>query len=84
MLSNKDRSTTTPEESVSEQKRMKSQKPFTALSIGVLLGIAVWSATHGGFILPVVLLIVAFLIGYRNSQNLKRIEAETGPKNAAP
>ena len=77
-------STMTPEESVSEQKRIKSQKTFTALSIGVLLGIAVWSATHGGFILPVVLLIVAFLIGYRNSQNMKRIEAETGPKDAAP
>ena len=69
---------------MSEQKQTKSQKTLTALSIGVLIGIAVWSATHGGFLLPVVLLSVAFLIGYRNSQNMKRIEAETGPKDSAP
>ena len=76
MFSNKDYSKMTLEELVSEQKIMKSRKTMTAVLIGVIVGIAVWSATHKGFILPVILLFVAFLIGYRNSQDLERIQAE--------
>lgn len=61
-----------------------SQRITTALIIGVLIGIAVWSATHGGFILPVVLLIVAFLIGYRNSQKTRDIGADMRRNDTAP
>ncbi len=66
----------TLEELVSEEKKMKSQKTTTGVFIGVLLGIAVYAATHKGFILPVILLIFSFLIGSRASQNLKSIQAE--------
>ncbi|WP_345117082.1 hypothetical protein [Hymenobacter algoricola] len=81
MLSGKDYSQMTLEEVVSEEKKLKSQKTTTALFIGVLIGIAVWSATHKGFVLPVILLISAFLIGYRNSQNLKSVQAEISRRN---
>lgn len=76
MLENKDYSKMTLEELVSEEKKMKSQKIPTAVFIGLLIGIAVYSATHKGFILPVILLIVAFLIGSRNSKSMKGIQAE--------
>ena len=66
----------TLKELVSEEKKMKSQKTTTAVFIGVLIGIAIYAASHKGFILPVILLIFSFLIGSRNSQNLKRIQAE--------
>ncbi|WP_379884044.1 hypothetical protein [Larkinella insperata] len=55
---------------------MKSQRVMTALFIGFLVGIALWSATHKGFILPVILVGASFLIGYRHSQSLKGIQAE--------
>lgn len=76
MLSSKDYAAMTLEELVSEEKKMKSQKTTTGVFIGVLLGIAVYAATHKGFILPVILLIFSFLIGSRASQNLKSIQAE--------
>lgn len=66
----------TLDELVSEEKKMKSQKTTTAVFIGVVIGIAVYAASHKSFVLPVSLLIFAFLIGYRNSQNLKSIQAE--------
>ncbi|WP_345074254.1 hypothetical protein [Hymenobacter fastidiosus] len=81
MFSSKDYSKMTLEELGSEEKKMKSQKTITAVFIGVLIGIAVWSATHKGFVLPVILLISAFLIGYRNSQNLKSVQAEISRKD---
>lgn len=81
MLENKDYSKMTLEELMSEEKKMKSQKIPTAVFIGVLIGIAVYSATHKGFILPIILLIVAFLIGYRNSQTMKGIQAEISCRN---
>ena len=76
MLSSKDYSKMTLEELVSEDKKMKSQKTTTAVFIGVLIGIAVYSATHKGFVLPVILLIFSFVIGNRDSQNRKSIQAE--------
>jgi len=81
MLANKDYSTRTLEELVSEEKKMESQKVPTALLIGMLLGIAVYSATHKGFVLPIILLIFSFLIGKKHSQNLKSIQAEINRRN---
>jgi hypothetical protein len=83
MLSSKDYSKMTLEELVSEEKKMNSGKITTAVFIGVLIGIAIYSATHKGFVLPVILLIFSFLIGYRNSQNLKSIQAEISRRNTA-
>ncbi len=82
MLSSIDYSKMTLGELVSEEKKMKSQKTTTAVFIGVVIGIAVYSATHKGFVLPVILLIFSFLIGYRNSQNLKGIQAEISRRDA--
>ncbi len=76
MFSIKDYSKMTLEELVSEEKKVKSQKIATAVFIGLLIGIAVYAATHKGFFLTVLLLFVSFLIGYRNSQHLKGIQAE--------
>ena len=67
----------TLEELVLEEKKMKSQKITIALFVGLLVGIAIWSATHkGGFILTIGLLIFAALVGSRYSQNLKGIQLE--------
>jgi len=66
----------TLEELVSEEQKIKSQNTTTAIFIGVILGIAVYAATHKGFILTIILLISALLIGRRHSENMKRIQAE--------
>jgi len=76
MLSRKDYSQMTLEELVSEEQKIKSQNTTTAIFIGVILGIAVYAATHNGFILTIILLISALLIGRRHSENMKRIQAE--------
>lgn len=82
MLSSKDYSKITLEELVSEEKKMKSRKNTTAVFIGVMIGIAIYAATHKSFVLPVILLIASFLIGSRESQNLKSIQAEISRRNA--
>ncbi|WP_460971480.1 hypothetical protein [Spirosoma migulaei] len=67
----------THDELVSEEKKMQSQKIPFAVFIGLIVGIAVWSATHkGGFFLTIGLLIFATLMGSRYSKNLKSIQAE--------
>jgi ABC-type Mn2+/Zn2+ transport system permease subunit len=77
MFLSKDYSKMTLDQLVSEEKKIKSQKITTAVFVGLLVGIAVWSATHkGGFILTIGLLIFAALIGSRYSKNLKSIQAE--------
>lgn len=79
MFLTKDYSTMTRDELVSEERKMKSKTitVATALFIGFLVGIAVWSATHkGGFVLTIGLLIFAFLISSRYSKNLKGIQEE--------
>lgn len=82
MFSNKDYAGMTLEELVSEEKKMKSYKTLTAVFIGLLIGVAIWSATHqGSFILTIILLIVPLLIGSRYSKNLKSIQAEISLKN---
>lgn len=73
----------TLEELVSEEKKMKSQKITTAVFIGVLVGVAVYAATHKSFILPVILLIFSFMIGSRNSQSLKSIRSEISRRDTA-
>ncbi len=83
LLGNKDYAKMTLDELVSEEKKIKSQKIPTALIIGFLVGIAIWSATHkGGFFLTAGLLIFALIIGSRYSKNLKAVQAEISQKDA--
>lgn len=82
MFSSKDYAKMTLDELMSEEKKMKSQKIVTALFIGFLIGIAVYSATHKGFVLPVILLAFSFLIGSRYSKSLKGIQAEISRRDA--
>lgn len=76
MLGSKDYSKMTRDELVLEEKKLKSQKITTAVFIGFVVGIAVWSATHKGGFLTFILLLVALLIGARYSKNLKSIQSE--------
>jgi hypothetical protein len=70
------------EELVSEEKKMNAQKIPFALFIGILVGIAIWSATHkGGFIVTVILLIGAVLSGSVYSKNLQSVQAEISRRN---
>jgi hypothetical protein len=76
MFSTKDYSKLTLDELVSEEKKLKSQKTLTALLIGFFVGIAIYSATHKGFVLPVFLLLVSVFVGFSYSKNLKGIQTE--------
>jgi hypothetical protein len=76
VLSNTDYAKMTREELASAENGVKSQKNITAVILGMLVGIAVWSATHRGLFLPILLLVIAFVIGARYSQSEKRIQAE--------
>ena len=82
MLSSKDYANMTLEELVAEEKKMQSGKITTAVFIGVLIGIAVWSATHKGGFLTYLLLFFALLIGSRHSRNLKRMQAEISSRES--
>jgi uncharacterized membrane protein YbjE (DUF340 family) len=85
MLSSKDYTKMTLEELEAEDKKMKSQKITTAVFIGFLVGVAVWTATHNkGFMLTVMLLIFALYIGKKTTENMKNIQAEISNRNAAP
>ncbi len=67
----------TVDELASEKKKMNSQKIPFALFIGILVGIAVWSASHnGGFVVTVILLISAVVSGSVYLKNLKSVQAE--------
>ena len=77
MFSGADYASTTHEELVLAEKKMQSQKIPTALLVGFMVGIAMWSATHkGGFILTVGLLAVALWVGSGYSKKLTAIQAE--------
>lgn len=77
MLLNKDYSQMKLDELVEKEKKMKSQKAIIALFIGLVIGIAVWSATHkGGFFITIILLVFSLLIGSIYSKNLKGIQSE--------
>ncbi len=71
----------TREELVSEEKKINSKKITTAVYIGVLIGIAVYAAVNKGFLLPVILIVISFLIGYRNSEEIKNLQAEINRRN---
>jgi hypothetical protein len=73
----------TLDELVSEEKKIQSQKIITALFIGFLVGVAIWSAAHKGFVLPVILLAFSLLIGSRYSKNLKGIQAEISRRDTS-
>lgn len=66
----------TLDELVSAEKSLKSGTIATAFIIGMLAGVAVWSAVGGKFLLTVGLLGAALFIGNRNSQTKKAIQAE--------
>lgn len=66
----------TLDELASEEKKVREQRIPFAFLIGLIVGIAVWSAAHKGFLLPVALMGSALLIGSRHSKNLKGIQAE--------
>ncbi|WP_461075204.1 hypothetical protein [Spirosoma flavus] len=71
----------TLEELVAEEKRLKSQKITVAVFVGLVVGTAVYAATHKGFILTVLLLVFSFQIGSRYSNNLKGIQSEISRRN---
>ena len=82
MFSSKDYSALSLEELVVEEKKVKAQKVTVAVFVGLMVGVAVWSATHkGGFFLTSLLLLLAFWIGRSHSQNLQRIQAEISRKH---
>ncbi|GAB3519415.1 hypothetical protein [Emticicia fontis] len=81
MFDNKDYTKMTLEELMVEEKKMKSQRVLTAVFIGFLFGIAIYSATNKGFILPVFLMIIAFMLGRRNSQAMKNLQSEINLRN---
>jgi hypothetical protein len=77
MFSSKDYAGMTLEELVAENKKMKSGAIATAFVIGMVVGLAVWVATHkGGFIFTIGLLGMGFFIGNKHSQNKKILQAE--------
>lgn len=80
MGSNNNYANMTPEGVALAEKKIKSQKIISAVFIGVLLGIAVWAATHGSPILTAILLVAALVIGRKTSQNLKSLQAEIDRK----
>lgn len=73
----------TLEELVSEEKKIKSLRTTTAFFIGLGIGIAVYAATRGSFILTVVLIIFSLLMGKRNADSLKRVQAEISSRENA-
>jgi hypothetical protein len=82
MLSNKDYSKMTLEELVLEEKKMKSGAVASAFFIGMLVGVAVWAAVSGKFLITIGLLGVALFFGYKNSQTNKAIQAEITRKKS--
>jgi uncharacterized membrane protein YbjE (DUF340 family) len=76
MLSHQDYTDLTPEELASAAEKMKSQKITVAVIVGLFIGIAIWSAAQGKFLLTVGLFIVALGIGSRHARKLKQIQAE--------
>ncbi len=65
------------EELVAEEKKVKSRQIPFAVLMGILVGIAVWSATHqGSTFLTIGLLVLVPFIGSSYSKNLKGIQEE--------
>lgn len=82
MFSNKDYAKMTLADLLSEEDKMKAQKKTTTVLAGVIVGGAIWSATHkGGFYFTVLLLLIALGLGFRSVQILKNIQAEISRRN---
>lgn len=82
MFIRKSYSEMTLDELVSEEKKMTAQKIQLALFVGILVGFAIWSATHkGGFMVTSILLIGALLAGSVYAKNLKSVQAEISRRN---
>jgi uncharacterized membrane protein len=59
-----------------EEKAARSGQRMTALTIGILVGIAIWSATHGGnFVITIGLLAVALIVGRSGTKHAQRVSA---------
>jgi uncharacterized membrane protein len=82
MLDKKDYTTWTIEELLSEQKKMASQKTLNALIIGLIIGIAFWSATHKGALITFAMLILAGAFAKHNSDKVKGIETEISRRDS--
>jgi hypothetical protein len=75
-----------PSDPSAAEKQIQSSRTATAVLIGLLVGIAVWSATHRGGMLTYILLIAALLIGRRHANAvaaLKRTK-DTQPSESTP
>ena len=60
-----------------DERRLKKERLVWLLVTGLLMGVAVWSATHkGGFLWTVGLMIFGLYVGSRFSKNLKSIQTE--------
>lgn len=66
----------TLEELLAEQGKMKSRKITSAVFIGFLVGIAVYAAVKGKFLLTVILIGFAYWMGSRQTQQEKALQAE--------
>lgn len=71
----------TLEELLSEEKKMNSMKIPTALLMGFLVGVAVWSASHKGGFLTFILLGFALFFGARRSKMTKELQEEIKRRN---
>lgn len=81
MILYKDYSNMTLDQLVTEEKTVQSQKTITAMIVGLLVGIAIWSAAHKGGGFTFILLFFAYLVSSRYSKKLKSIQAEIGRRN---
>lgn len=70
------------EELRAEEKKLKSQRIPMAIFVGFLVGIAIYSATHNGKFLPVILMLAAFIIGRNATHKLKNLQAEIQRRNS--
>ena len=81
MFSSKNYSEMTLDELVLEDKKLKSQQIPSAVFIGLIIGIVIWSATHKGGWVTIILIVFATLVGSRYSKNMKNIQAEISRRN---
>ncbi|MCI5082991.1 MAG: hypothetical protein MRY78_14930 [Saprospiraceae bacterium] len=84
MLSGKDYENMPLEQLVAEEKKLKSRKITASVFIGFMFGVAIYGAVHGLFLIPVLLMILAFKIGHSDAQYRKNIREELERRGAVP